>query len=104
MWLPPKSLFRNQKCAIFDGHICAISHGRQHLLRHTAATHLLRSGVDLNTIRAWLGHVRIETTTVYAEIDLQRKAKAIMLFDSDEPAPDQSYRDDEGLMAFLRSL
>ena len=46
-----------------------------HLLRHTAATHLLRSGVDLNTIRAWLGHVRLDTTTVYAEIDLQRKAK-----------------------------
>ena len=75
-----------------------------HLLRHTAATHLLRSGVDLNTIRAWLGHVRLDTTTVYAEIDLQRKAKAITLFDSDEPAPEQSYRDDEGLMAFLRSL
>ena len=73
-------------------------------LRHTAATHLLRSRVDLNTIRAWLGHVRLDTTTVYAEIDLQRKAKAITLFDSDEPAPDQSYRDDEGLMAFLRSL
>ena len=31
MWLPPKSLFRNQKCAIFHGHICAIFHGRQHL-------------------------------------------------------------------------
>ena len=75
-----------------------------HLLRHTAATHLLRSGVDLNTIRAWLGHVRLDTTTVYAEIDLQRKAKAITLLDSDEPAPDQSYRDDKGLMAFLRSL
>ena len=51
-----------------------------------------------------LGHARIDTTTVYAEIDLQRKAKAIMLFDSDEPAPDPSYRDDEGLMAFLQSL
>ena len=28
-----------------------------HLLRHTAATHMLRSGVDLNTIRAWLARV-----------------------------------------------
>jgi site-specific recombinase XerD len=26
-------------------------------IRHTTATHLLRSGVDINTIRAWLGHV-----------------------------------------------
>ena len=75
-----------------------------HVLRHTAATHLLRSGVDLNTIRAWLGHVRLDTTTIYAEIDLQRMAKVVTLLDSDEPAPDKSYPDDEGLMAFLRSL
>src|SRR5205085_2144927 len=26
-----------------------------HTIRHTTATHLLRSGVDINTIRAWLG-------------------------------------------------
>ena len=25
-----------------------------HTIRHTTATHLLRSGVDINTIRAWL--------------------------------------------------
>ena len=75
-----------------------------HWLRHTAATHMLRSGVDLNTIRAWLGHVRLDTTTVYAEIDLERKAKAIAVFDSSEPAPDRSYGDDPGLMAYLRAL
>ncbi len=30
---------------------------RPHTIRHTTATHLLRAGVDINTIRAWLGHV-----------------------------------------------
>ena len=75
-----------------------------HVLRHTAATHMLRSGVDLNTIRAWLGHARLDTTTVYADIDIETKAKAIALFDSAEPAHGKSYRDDKGLMAYLRSL
>jgi site-specific recombinase XerC len=42
--------------------------------RHTTATHLLRAGVDINTIRAWLGHVSIDTTNIYAESDLEMKA------------------------------
>ena len=46
-----------------------------HVIRHTTATHLLRAGVDLNTIRAWLGHAKLDTTNVYAEIDLETKAK-----------------------------
>jgi integrase len=48
-----------------------------HTIRHTTATHLLRSGVDINTIRAWLGHVSIDTTNIYAEVDLQRKAEVL---------------------------
>jgi len=48
-----------------------------HTIRHTAATHLLRAGVDINTIRGWLGHVSIDTTNIYAEIDLETKAKAL---------------------------
>ncbi len=48
-----------------------------HTIRHTTATHLLRAGVDINTIRAWLGHVCLTTTNIYAEVDLELKAKAL---------------------------
>ena len=48
-----------------------------HSIRHSCATHLLRAGVDINTIRGWLGHVSVDTTNIYAEIDLEMKAKAL---------------------------
>ena len=48
-----------------------------HVIRHTCACHLLQSGVDINTIRGWLGHVSLTTTNIYAEIDLATKAKAL---------------------------
>ena len=35
-----------------------------HTIRHTTATHLLRAGVDINTIRALLGHVSLNTANV----------------------------------------
>jgi site-specific recombinase XerD len=31
----------------------------------------LRAGVGINTIRSWLGHVSLDTTQVYAEVDLE---------------------------------
>jgi len=48
-----------------------------HSIRHTTATHLLRAGVDINTVRAWLGHVSLDTTNIYVEVDLEMKAKAL---------------------------
>jgi len=48
-----------------------------HVIRHSTASHLLRGGVDLNTIRGWLGHVSLDTTNIYAEIDLDTKARAL---------------------------
>jgi site-specific recombinase XerD len=48
-----------------------------HTLRHTTAMHLLQSGVEVNVIRSWLGHVSISTTNRYIEIDLAMKAKAL---------------------------
>ena len=76
-----------------------------HTLRHTTAVHLFRAGVDLNTIRAWLGHVSLDTTHVYAEIDLEMKAKALAQCEISTPTNGRKrWRDDRGLLAFLRSL
>ena len=76
-----------------------------HTIRHTTATHLLRAGVDINTIRAWLGHVSLNTTNVYADIDLEMKAKALAKCQVAEPAKgNRRWREDPKLMAFLHSL
>jgi site-specific recombinase XerD len=75
-----------------------------HTIRHTTATHLLRSGVDINTIRAWLGHVSLETTNIYAEVDLAMKAKALANCEVKEEKPTTPWHQDKGLMQFLKSL
>jgi integrase/recombinase XerD len=77
-----------------------------HVIRHTTTTHLLRAGVDINTIRAWLGHVSIDTTNVYAEVDLEVKAQMLAACGSfaTQTAPAGPWRDDPSLMEFLRSL
>jgi len=43
-----------------------------HTIRHTTATHLLRSGNDINMVSYWLGHADINTTHIYLEIDMKR--------------------------------
>ena len=48
-----------------------------HIIRHTTAMHLLQSGVDINVIRGWLGHVSLDTTNRYVEIDTEMKAEAL---------------------------
>lgn len=75
-----------------------------HTVRHTTATHLLRAGVDINTIRAWLGHVSLNTTNIYAEVDLEMKAKALATCQVAMSKPTKPWREDAGLMAFLQSL
>ena len=75
-----------------------------HTIRHTTATHLLRSGVDINTIRAWLGHVSLATTNVYAEVDLEMKAKALANCEVDGQSSGKQWKKDAGLMDFLRTL
>jgi len=75
-----------------------------HTIRHTTATHLLRAGVDINTIRAWLGHVSVVTTNVYAEVDLEMKAKALANCEVEGEEPKKPWREDAGVMEFLRTL
>jgi len=79
-----------------------------HSIRHSTAVHLLRAGVDINTIRAWLGHVCLETTNRYAEIDLEMKAQALQTCavtgPDPAPKPTPNWHADSELMSFLASL
>jgi len=75
-----------------------------HTIRHTTAVHLLRAGVDINTIRAWLGHVSLDTTHIYAEVDMEMKAKALARVDISNLPTKPSQRPLPSLMTFLKAL
>jgi integrase/recombinase XerD len=75
-----------------------------HTIRHTTATHLLRAGVDINTIRAWLGHASLATTNLYVETDLEMKAQALARCEVNPTTQTKRWREDAGLMRFLRLL
>src|SRR5215471_20629339 len=80
-------------------------HVSPHSIRHTTAVHLLRAGVDINTIRGWLGHVSLDTTNIYAEIDLEMKAKALAKCELTPASKSKKrWRELPDLMDFLRSL
>ena len=72
--------------------------------RHTTALHLLQSGVDLNTVRCWLGHASVTTTNKYVEIDLEMKRRAIekvAMIPDDKPGRNVA---DDALITWLESL
>ena len=75
-----------------------------HCIRHSTAMSLLRSGVDINTIRIWLGHVSLQTTHIYAESDLKMKAKALARCEAPLVQAPKRRSNEKGLMSFLRSL
>jgi integrase/recombinase XerD len=75
-----------------------------HTIRHSTACHLLRAGVDINTIRGWLGHVSLETTNIYAEIDLEMKANALAKCEVHARGKSRGRWHQPALMEFLRSL
>ena len=76
-----------------------------HTLRHTTAMHLLQSGVDINMIRSWLGHVRFDTTNEYVEADVEMKRKALAKGGiTGLPEGPTRWKPTKDILAFLESL
>ena len=57
-----------------------------HTIRHTSAVHFLRSGIDIETVCARLGHVSTDTMNRYNEIDLEADPAEACATEQDEPA------------------
>ncbi len=81
-----------------------------HTFRHTSAVHLLESGVEVNVIRGWLGHVSLETTNRYAEINIRMKEAALQACQPPPSAASEAclrkpvWREDAELMKWLKTL
>ena len=75
-----------------------------HTVRHATAMALLHSGVDINTIRIWLGHVSLQTTHIYAESDLKMKAQALACCEAPLLQAAKKRAGRKGLMGFLESV
>ncbi len=56
-----------------------------HTLRHTFASHLVMSGVDLPTVSKLMGHTDIETTMIYAHLAPEHLADAVSKLSFLEP-------------------
>jgi integrase/recombinase XerD len=45
--------------------------GSCHLFRHTCTTHMLEGGADIRFIQQLLGHEKLETTQIYAQVSIR---------------------------------
>lgn len=59
---------------------------------------------DINTVRDWLGHVSIDTTNVYAQIDLDMQTKALKHCEIFDKSSRKCWKGKHGVLRFLRSL
>lgn len=75
-----------------------------HTIRHTTATMMLSAGIDINVIRAWLGHVSVNTTNIYAEVDLRMKAQAIKICKVSDRPIKKDWKNNKDLMDFLNNI
>ena len=75
-------------------------------MRHSTAVHLLKAGVDLDTIASWLGHASPNTANKYATVDIDMKRDAIERAAplGDSPKGQSSWHDDDALLTWLESL
>ncbi len=75
-----------------------------HTFRHTLAFHMIKSGLNIVTVKDILGHEDINTTSQYIKIDNQMKAKAIEKVNPFKNTEVKPIWQNVGVMAFLTNL
>jgi integrase/recombinase XerD len=76
-----------------------------HSLRHTKGMHLLQSGISLEMIRDFLGHVDVKTTQIYARANLEMKRNALEKINDSSPVQTiPCWQQNKDLLDWLRSL
>ena len=76
-----------------------------HTLRHAKGMHLLQSGISLDMIRDFLGHVDVKTTQIYARANLEMKRNALEKITDPSPVRTiPSWQQNKDLLDWLRSL
>ena len=76
-----------------------------HTFRHAKGMHLLQSGISLDMIRDFLGHVDVKTTQIYAKANLEMKRNALEKISDPSPVRTiPSWQQNKGLLDWLRSL
>jgi integrase/recombinase XerD len=78
-------------------------HVTPHTFRHTAAMHLLQSGVAVEIVALWLGHASPVTTHAYVVADLKMKQECLEQLDQHD-VPARRVPANSRLMGFLEAV
>ena len=77
--ISPRTVQRIMKRALAAAGI--LKHATPHSLRHSFATHSFEQGCDIRRIQKLLGHIRLETTTIYVKVAAPPDRKTISPID-----------------------
>jgi site-specific recombinase XerD len=78
-----------------------------HTFRHTTALHMIQANVGIEVVCVMLGHASSRTTSLYVEIDLEMKRKALEAFPppaSPEATAETPNWRNPGILKFLHDL